>query len=62
MTGDSAPVAVRVKDGVTILRRSGEQIAPAMVQQLQAGVVIVADGKKSKYGVIRPKHILLDGD
>jgi YegS/Rv2252/BmrU family lipid kinase len=62
MTGDNTPVAVRVKDGATILRRSGEQVAPAMVQQLHEGVLIVADGKKSKYGVIRPKHILLDED
>jgi YegS/Rv2252/BmrU family lipid kinase len=59
MTGDTSPVAVRVNDGVTILRRSGEQVAPAVVQQLHEGVVIVADGKKSKYGVIRPRHILI---
>jgi len=59
MTGDATPVAVRVEDGVTILRRSGEQVAPAMLQQLHEGVVIVVDGKKSKYGVIRAKHILI---
>jgi YegS/Rv2252/BmrU family lipid kinase len=59
MTGDTTPVAVRVNDGATILRRSGEQVAPDMVQQLQEGVVIVADGKKSKYGVIRARHILI---
>jgi YegS/Rv2252/BmrU family lipid kinase len=59
MTGDTTPVAVRVNDGVTILRRSGEQVAPAMVQQVHEGVVIVADGKKSKYGVIRARHILI---
>lgn len=59
MTGDTTPVAVRVNDSATILRRSGEQVAPAMVQQLQEGVVIVADGKKSKYGVIRARHILI---
>jgi YegS/Rv2252/BmrU family lipid kinase len=59
MTGDSTPVAVRVNDGATILRRSGEQVAPAVVQQLHEGVVIVADGKKSKYGVIRARHILI---
>jgi YegS/Rv2252/BmrU family lipid kinase len=59
MTGDTTPVAVRVNNGATILKRSGEQVASAMVQQLHEGAVIVADGKKSKYGVIRAKHILI---
>lgn len=59
LTGDTTPVAVLVNDGVTIFRRSGEQVAPSLVQQLQEGGVIVADGKKSKYGVIRARHILM---
>lgn len=58
-TGDTTPVAVRVDDNVTILRRSGEQVAPALLQQLHEGAVIVADGKKSKYGLIRARHILI---
>lgn len=59
LTGDTTPVAVLVNDGVTIFRCSGEQVAPSLVQQLQEGGVIVADGKKSKYGVIRARHILM---
>ena len=59
MTGDTTPVAVRVDDSVIIFRHSGEQVAPALVQQLQEGVVIVAEGKRSKYGVIRATHVVI---
>src|SRR5947209_295338 len=34
MTGDSTPVAVRVDDSVIIFRHSGEQVAPALLQEL----------------------------
>jgi diacylglycerol kinase family enzyme len=30
-----------------------------IIQELQAGAVIVAAGKKSKYGVIRTSHIVI---
>jgi len=59
MTGDTTPVAVRVDESVIIFRHSGEQVAPALVQQLQEGVVIVAEGKRSKYGVIRATHVVI---
>jgi len=59
MTGDSMPVAVQVSEGVTILKRSGEQATLVMIQELQEGELIVAAGKKSKYGVIRTTHIVI---
>ena len=58
-TGDTAPVAARVDDNTRIFRHSGEQVAPALLLQLPEGAVLVADGKKSKYGVIRARHILI---
>jgi YegS/Rv2252/BmrU family lipid kinase len=59
ITGDTMPVAVRVDGNVTILRRSGEQVSPVMIQELREGELIVAAGKKSKYGVIRTTHIVI---
>lgn len=59
MTGDTTPVALRVDSSVTILRRSGEHVSPVMIQELQEGALIVAAGKKSKYGVIRTTHIVV---
>ncbi len=59
MTGDAMPVAVRVDSRVTILRRSGEHVSPVMIQELQESALIVAVGKKSKYGVIRTTHIVI---
>ncbi|HKF35902.1 MAG TPA: diacylglycerol kinase family protein [Ktedonobacteraceae bacterium] len=59
MTGDVTPVALRVDSSVTILRRSGEHASPVMVQELQESAVIVAAGKKSKYGVIRTTHLVI---
>jgi len=59
MTGDAMPVAVRVDSSVTILRHSGEHVSPVMIQELQESALIVAVGKKSKYGVIRTTHIVM---
>jgi len=59
MTGDTTPIAVLVDGSVTILRRSGEQVSPLMIQELREGALIVAAGKKSKYGVIRTTHIMI---
>ena len=59
MTGDSMPVAVQVSESVTILKRSGEQAPLVMIQELREGELIVAAGKKSKYGVIRTTHIVI---
>ena len=59
MTGDTTPVAICVDESVTILKHSGEHVSSSIIQELQAGAVIVAAGKKSKYGVIRTSHIVI---
>jgi YegS/Rv2252/BmrU family lipid kinase len=59
MTGDTIPVAICVDESVTILKHSGEHVPSSKIQELQAGAVIVAAGKKSKYGVIRTSHIVI---
>lgn len=58
-TGDTHPVAVRVNDRVTVLRRTGEHATPAAVQELQSGAEIVTDGKKSKWGAIRATRVVI---
>jgi YegS/Rv2252/BmrU family lipid kinase len=59
MTGDTTPVALCVDESVTILRRSGECVSPLLIQELQEGAVIFAEGKKSKYGVIRATRVVI---
>jgi hypothetical protein len=59
MTGDATPVAVRVDESMTILRHSGEHVSPKLIQELKEGAVIFADGKKSKYGVIRATRVVI---
>ena len=59
MSGDTIPVAICVDESVTILKHSGEHVPSSIIQELQAGAVIVAAGKKSKYGVIRTSHIVI---
>ncbi len=58
-TGDTIPVAVRVNDTVTVLRRTGEHVPSATVQTVQEGAEIVVEGKKSKRGAIRATHVVL---
>jgi len=58
-TGDTRPVAIRVNDRVTILRRNGEHATPASLQELQSGAEIVTDGKKSKRGAIRATRVVI---
>ena len=58
-SGDNVPVSVYVDNTVTILRKTGEHVEPAAVQELQAGAVIVAEGRKSKRGVIRATHVVI---
>ncbi|HEY6284656.1 MAG TPA: hypothetical protein VIX20_03255, partial [Ktedonobacteraceae bacterium] len=59
MTGDTTPVALCVDESVTILRHSGEHVSPLLIQELQEGAVIFAEGKKSKYGVIRATRVVI---
>ena len=58
-TGDTEPVAIRVNSRVTLLKRNGKSAAPASVQELQSGAEVVVDGKRSKRGVIRAKHLVI---
>ncbi len=59
MTGDSTPVALCVDESVTILRHSGEHVSPLLIEELKEGAVIIAEGKKSKYGVIRATQVVI---
>jgi YegS/Rv2252/BmrU family lipid kinase len=58
MTGEITPVALCVDENVTISRHSGERAAIEIVQELREGAVIFAEGKKSKYGVIRATRVV----
>jgi hypothetical protein len=58
-TGETKPVAVRVNGNTTVLRQTGETASPAVVQELQEGSEIVVEGKKSKFGVIPAKRVVV---
>lgn len=58
-TGEIKPVAVRILDDTTVIKRSGEPATPALVEELQEGMEIVAEGKKSKRGVIPAKRVIV---
>jgi hypothetical protein len=58
-TGATEPVAMRVNDRVAILRRNGEHVVPASVQDVQSGAEIITDGKRSKRGAIRARHVVI---
>jgi YegS/Rv2252/BmrU family lipid kinase len=59
LTGDSTPVALCVDESVIILRHSGEHVSPLLIEELKEGAVIFAEGKKSKYGVIRATRVVI---
>jgi YegS/Rv2252/BmrU family lipid kinase len=59
MTGDMTPVALCIDESVIILRHSGELVSPLLIQELQGGAVIFAEGKKNKYGVIRATRVVI---
>lgn len=58
-TGEIKPVAVRIDEDTTIIKRTGEHISPAFVLGLPEGEQIVVEGKKSKRGVIRATRMLV---
>ena len=58
-TGASLPVAVRVENGATIMKQTGEILPPAALPKLQEGETITVEGKKNKRGVIRAKEIVM---
>lgn len=59
MTGEAKPIAVCIDDNTTIIKRTGEHATPAIVRELQAGGVLVVEGKKSKRGVIRASRVVV---
>ena len=58
-TGASLPVAVRIENGATIMKQTGENVPPAALPKLREGETIIVEGKKSKRGVIRAKEIVM---
>ena len=58
-TGSSLPVAVRVENGATIMKQTGENVPPTALPKLQEGETVIVDGKKNKRGVIRAKEIVI---
>jgi diacylglycerol kinase family enzyme len=57
--GATQPVAVSISKKTTIVKRNGETATPAVVGELQEGSEIVAEGKKSKRGVIPAKRVVV---
>lgn len=58
-TGGAQPVAVCIDKSTTVMRQTGEGVSPAVVPKLHEGETIVVDGKKSKRGVMRAKHVVI---
>ena len=58
-TGDVKAVAVRIDHDTTIVRPTGELLLPTFVSNLSEGSVIAVNGRKSKYGVIRAKSVVV---
>ena len=58
-TGEIKPVAVCINGDTTVIKRTGEPAPPAVVGELQEGAEIVAEGKKSKRGVIPAKRVVV---
>ncbi len=58
-TGEVKPVAIRIDDTATIIKRTGEQVHPSVVLSLLEGGQILVEGKKSKRGVIRATRVLV---
>jgi hypothetical protein len=57
--GDIKPVAVRIDNNTEILKRDGQRLPPAIIQELEEGLEIVVEGKKSKRGVIVAKRVVI---
>jgi len=58
-TGGAQPVAVCIDKSTTVMRQTGEGVSPAVVPKLHEGETIVVEGKKSKRGVMRAKHVVI---
>ncbi|MEO8955107.1 MAG: hypothetical protein ABI396_08845, partial [Ktedonobacteraceae bacterium] len=58
-TGEAKPVAVRIDDSTTMIKRTGEHVSPSFVLSLLEGGQILVEGKKSKRGVIQATRVLV---
>ncbi len=58
-TGEAKPVAVRIDDNTTMVRRTGEHVSTATILNVQEGQEIVVEGDKSKRGVILATRIVI---
>lgn len=58
-TGGAQPVAVCIDKSTTVMRQTGEGVSRAVVPKLHESETIVVDGKKSKRGVMRAKHVVI---
>ncbi len=58
-TGETKPVAVIVNGDTTILNREGERITSSALRNVQEGMVLVVEGKKSKRGVIEATRMVM---
>ena len=58
-TGETKPVAVVVNSDTTILNREGARVSLNEVRNVQEGMVLVVEGKKSKRGVIEATRMVM---
>ena len=58
-TGETMPVAVRIDEDTLVLSHIGERLPDALIQKVQDGAGVIAQGKKSKRGVIKAKRVML---
>ncbi len=58
-TGETKPVAVVVNGDTIILNREGARVSIAEVRNVQEGMVLVVEGKKSKRGVIEAIRMVM---
>ncbi len=58
-TGEIKPVAVVVNGDTTILNRDGARVSLDAVRNVQEGMVLVVEGKKSKRGVIEATRMVM---
>ena len=57
-TGEAKPIALRIDDNTTMVRRTGEPAPLAVIQKLPEGGEVFVEGKLSKRGVLRAKRIV----
>ena len=58
-TGETKPVAVVVNGDTVLINREGERVSLDAVRNMQEGMVLVVEGKKSKRGVIAATRMVL---